>query len=122
MLLFSNFKALNSLGKFELNKNSNINIDIDTYTNTNSLYLSQNSYINPNNNLNNNFTNDLFGMNLSIYDSSFILPFIIIGCNYIFLRYSCHPFLINYQMKKPIKIFYLSFFISLISIILPKVN
>lgn len=66
-----------------------------------------------------NFTNDLFGMNLAVHDSTFIFPLIIFVNNYFFLKITNHPWLINYNNNK-IKLVYLSFAISLFSIIWPK--
>ncbi len=98
--MFSNFKALNSICKYKLQNES--------MPNFNHQYA--------------NFENDFLGFNLITHDSLFLFPIAVFGCNYLLLKTSCHPWLINYSMKDNKKLVYVSLAVSLFSIIWPKVN
>ncbi len=95
VLLFNNFRALNSISKGSA--------DFSDLFRT--LYPK--------------FDNDLFGMNLALYDGNFILPIVIFANNYILLKVVNHPWLINYS-KGSAKLIYISFLSSLFWIIVPK--
>lgn len=70
------------------------------------------------------FSNDILGVNLASHDSYFIFPMVIFACNFFVLKTANHPWLINYSYNRSNnhKLVYLSFCVSLFSIVWPKVT
>lgn len=69
------------------------------------------------------FTKDIYGINLALNDTTFLIPIIVFVNNYLLLRISNHPWLINYNMNATnnySKLIYLSFIMSLFSVFWPK--
>jgi hypothetical protein len=66
-----------------------------------------------------NFTNDLFGLNLANYDPFFVFPVMVFINNFLLLKVTNHPWLINYNSNNK-KLISISFVISLISVFWPQ--